>query len=351
MKKRFVWIGILVVLLCFSVGKTKLNISTGNENKPFLKIIEQKDGKIHAYEKMISSKGFQLQEWENVSKEIPILIMGEEGGYSIIRKQGIFEQKNGDIIYRGPDGKTLQKVKGIWIDPPKGSVMDVYQDSLKALKQDKKVMVIYLDGFGYHQYDYAVAKGYAPFLQKFQNVKKATTVYQPVTNAGFAAMITGKSPAENGVYSRAQTDMKKPSLFAETKKIGKKALLIEGDIKILNTEIDPVLNIDKNKDGFTDNEVFECAMKSLSKGYDFMLVHFHGIDDCGHRYGDRSEETMHRIQIVDTFVEQLVSNWDGEVIITADHGMHTTKEGGSHGEFRSEDLLVPYIKGEGVKEK
>jgi hypothetical protein len=35
------------------------------------------------------------------------------------------------------------------------------------------------------------------------------------------------------------------------------------------------------------------------------------------------------------------------VIITSDHGMHSTDTGGYHGVFRYEDMIVPYIITEG----
>ena len=57
-----------------------------------------------------------------------------------------------------------------------------------------------------------------------------------------------------------------------------------------------------------------------------LLVHSHSIDDAGHTYGDFHERTMAEIKLIDGYVERLVKAWDGRVIITADHGMHTTAE-------------------------
>ena len=52
---------------------------------------------------------------------------------------------------------------------------------------------------------------------------------------------------------------------------------------------------------------------------------------------------MERIKTTDSYIEQLASEWDGKIIITSDHGMHDTEEGGNHGEFMFEDMVVPYI--------
>ena len=80
-----------------------------------------------------------------------------------------------------------------------------------------------------------------------------------------------------------------------------------------------------------------------------LLVHFHSIDDAGHSYGDISPKTLGQIKIVDGYVRELVEDWSGKVIIVADHGMHAEGDAGGHGQFRYEDLIVPYITAEGVK--
>ena len=70
------------------------------------------------------------------------------------------------------------------------------------------MLVLFLDGFGYHQYLKATSEGFAPFIAGLPPSEPALSVYRPVTNAGFAAMITGTTPEENGVYSREHKDLK-----------------------------------------------------------------------------------------------------------------------------------------------
>lgn len=289
-------------------------------------------------------KIFTLEEVVSVQDVQNALIMGEESGYGYYDVNGYFEVKDNYINYIYGDGKKeIEKVKGIMLNPPSISITDSYHDALHFLKNDEKVLLIYLDGFGYHQYQYAIENNKTPILKGIGNAVKASSVYKPVTNAGFAAMITGKSPAENGVYSRKQKDLKTESVFGACIKLNKSTALIEGNIKILNTEIEPILNIDKNSNGTTDDEVFESALKAIDEAHDLVLVHFHGIDDAGHANGDLSEKTMERIENTDKYISKLISEWNGRVIITSDHGMHSTTEGGSHGEFRYEDIIVPYI--------
>lgn len=271
------------------------------------------------------------------------LAMGGLGEVEYLEEGGYFEINANSIDYMDEEGKIrIEDVKGVMINPPTGSITDSYYHMSHYL-QEGDVLFILLDGFGYHQYKYAIENGYLPFLGKQPEAIKALSVYKPVTNAGLAAMITGKYPIENGVYSRKQRELQVDSIFKLAGDLGIKAIYIEGDIAILKTEVEPVLNLDNNGDGFTDDEVFETTLKAIKEGHNLVFTHFHGIDDSGHTYGDLSLETMEFIKRVDGYVKELVSNWNGKVIITADHGMHSTEDGGDHGEFRYEDMVVPYL--------
>lgn len=272
------------------------------------------------------------------------IVMGALGEIKPIEEYGCFESNESSIDYINKDGQIIVKEAiGVIVNPPMNSIMNSYYDMLSFLEEGEDVLFILLDGFGYHQYQYAFENGFLPFLGKQPKINKALSVYKPVTNAGLAAIITGKSPAENGVHSRKQRELETDSIFKVVEDLDKKALYIEGNIGILKTEIEPVLNLDNNGDGFTDDEVYKSTMEAMGKDYNLVFTHFHGIDDSGHTYGDLSLETMEFIKRVDAYVEEIASKWKGKIIITADHGMHSTEYGGDHGEFRYEDMVVPYI--------
>ena len=274
-------------------------------------------------------------------------IIGEKGVTELYRG-GMFVLDDNRINYLDPERELrIKNCKGMVVNPPARRNSDTYYDALHYLDNGRKVLILLLDGFGFHQYQYAIKNDYAPFLAGFKVAQKAISVYKPVTNAGLAATLTGKGPEENGVYSRKQKDLATPDIFAEADKLGANSLYIEGNIKILNTAIEPLLNPDLNKDGSTDDEVYSSALKNLDKNYDLIYVHFHGIDDRGHSYGDLNVKTMEKIRETDTYIKQLIEVWPGKIIITADHGMHTTVNGGTHGMVRYEDLIVPYILAEG----
>lgn len=273
-----------------------------------------------------------------------LLMMGSDGVYELINNGGYLELMGNKINYLNTETRRqIRDIKGIMTDFPTDSIMNLYDDAIHYIENDEEVLIVFLDGFGYHQYEYALSNGYISFLGNIEAPRPATSVYKPVTNAGFAAMITGQPPYVNGVHDRKDKDLNTQSIFGKAEELGKKSILIEGDIKILNTEIEPILNIDKNKNGTRDDEIFKDALAQIKNKPDLAMVHFHSIDDMGHKYGDLSNKTMETIKIIDGYVKELSANWKGKIIITADHGMHKTTEGGTHGVFRYEDLIVPYF--------
>jgi hypothetical protein len=277
-----------------------------------------------------------------------LIIMGSLGEYAYIDKSGYLELRGNKISYLPADkGEGIATVKGLLIDPPSASIMDLYHDSIHYLKQDSKVLAIFVDGLGYHQYLYALDNGCAPSLSVLPAGVAALSVYRPVTNAGFAAMITGKTPAENGVFSREQRQVKVPTIFDTAQEMRKKAILLQGDRQILSLSIEPVFNLDVNKNGTADDEIFQTAREYLSQEYDFLMVHFKSIDATGHSYGDMHQKTLEAIKTVDRYIGELINGWDGTAIIVSDHGMHSMAGEGSHGLFCFEDLIVPYIIAEG----
>lgn len=287
---------------------------------------------------------FRLEDLLDPANIDGVLLMGEKGQYRFIQNEGYFEIESNYFNYiDNSSGEKIENVKGVVINPSSASIMDVYYDATGFINSGKKVLFILTDGLGYNQYEYALNNGFAPFLATKEKAKRALSVYMPVSNSGLAAMFTGKPPEENGIYSRKQREPQVPTIFGELLKAGKTAILIEGDIQIIKTEIEADLHTDTNSSGSIDDEILNAALSSINGNYDFIAVHFHSIDDSGHDYGDISEKTMETVRIVDSYIEKLAGKWDGKIIVTADHGMHSTQDGGSHGEFRYEDMVVPYL--------
>ncbi|WP_105616604.1 alkaline phosphatase family protein [Vallitalea okinawensis] len=263
-------------------------------------------------------------------------------GTCIPIKGGYLELYENQINYYEPDERLyISDVKGMVSDNSMGSIMDLYYDTLHYLENNQQVLILFLDGLSYKQFKLSTFKDY--------QVNPVLSVYQPVTNAGFAAMITGKSPKENGVLNREYRELRVGSIFQKAKDLDKETYLVEGDIKILNTEVDPLLHIDTNKNGTIDDEIYEKTLALIEEEPDLLMAHFHSIDDFGHSYGPMHNKTMEQIEAINGYVTELIANWEGFVIITSDHGMHQEKIGGNHGTARYEDMVVPYIVTKGGK--
>lgn len=275
---------------------------------------------------------------------LDVLVMGELGAYLYDTSPGRIMLIGNKLYYVCSDGKTsMEDVRGVLVNPPSASNMDAYQESINNVENGVRTMVVLIDGFGYHQYTYAVDNGIAPFIASLGEAKQATSVYKPVTHAGLTAMLTGRPPCDNGIYQRGMSDILVPDVFERMTQMGKTSAYIEGNVNIVNTSLQATLNADRDGDGLTDNEVFESAMEAVASDTDYLFVHFHGVDDFGHDNGDMSELTMDMIKEVDDYVQALAESFTGRLIISADHGMHMTTDGGAHGEFRYEDIIIPYI--------
>ncbi|MGI6343991.1 MAG: alkaline phosphatase family protein [Bacillota bacterium] len=272
-----------------------------------------------------------------------VAVLAESGGFHSVSAEGelLVEQGGCRYVHPGATGPALDEVQAILWNAPAASITQACTDALKALDEGERVLLLLLDGFSYRQYQLAVAEGYAPNLQSL-GAEPALSVWRPVTNAGMAAIITGEPPAVNGVHSRDQRNLQVPSVFGRALEMGRSAVLIEGNIQILQTEVEPRLNLDANQRHGTDDEVQEAALEALTENPDLLMVHYHGIDDAGHAGGPTAPATLERIRLIDSYVGQLLELWPGSVVLVADHGMHADSAGGSHGVLCLDDLIVPY---------
>jgi hypothetical protein len=273
-----------------------------------------------------------------------ILLMDEQGLHEYLSESGgIIEIAENQINYVSTSSdKTFRNIEGVFIDPPNHSVMDSFYDVQHYLDQGMPVLIVFIDGFSYDEYENFIYHWPESFLASLEPFHRATTVFKPVTNAGYAAMVTGQPPSENGILDRSYREVKTETIFDYAEKKGLSHFVIEGNTSIITLNTELVLSNDVNDDGFSDDEIFDTGLEYVKEGYDLGLVHFHSVDDYGHLTGANSDEVMERVMTIDGYTRQLVENWEGKVIIVADHGMHSTSDGGSHGEFRSEDLIIPY---------
>lgn len=281
---------------------------------------------------------------ELVSQDGPVMIATAEGDliyeYSDL---GYLDFSQGNIRYHEKDMLTsYQHVLGIMENPPMASIKDHYMDVKHYLDQGTKVLSIFVDGYSFRQFQALSSDDEVDFMDDLLNVNPATVGYKPVTNVGFATMLTGQDPSVHGVHDRSYREPAVPTIFDYCHEQGISHGLIEGNAQILSLNTEISLNIDTDGNGITDEEIHACALEKINQ-YDYVMVHYHSLDDFGHNYGELVDQTLAQLKVLDAYIESLVSQWDGKVIILSDHGMHTTEEGGDHGAFRVEDFVVPYV--------
>lgn len=241
------------------------------------------------------------------------------------------------------DNFTVENPIGIIQNPPLERITDISSKALQSIDMENKVLIIYIDGLGYDQYEKALNEGWIPFMESLGKGTRALTVYPPITDVAFASMVTGETPKYTGIHSREKNPLMVPAIFDRASGKGKTSKVIEGNIKILTTEVETILNIDENGNGTIDDEIYESAMKEIQNPPHILLVHFHSFDDFGHEYGPSSQEALEQLKILDSYIEDMIKDYRGDIIITSDHGMHDEEGGGNHGIFCEADLFIPII--------
>lgn len=281
----------------------------------------------------------------NLAEGAFVLVVGADGQLQRIRQDGLFLLGRNTVSYAAGNDVWIEEVRGLILDPPRRMITDVYHDAVSLLEADEPVLLILLDGLGYHQYLQALELGRTPFLGSLPDPEKALAVYPAVTPVNYASAVTGVTPDVSGVHERGIRRAEVPTIFGLCLEMDWQAVAVQGPIAVIDLEIDPVLCMDADGDGSTDDDKRDAALSKFDRGYDLVLVHFKDIDNVGHSYGPLAEETLEAIERIDGYVGELVRAWSGHVIVFSDHGMHVTgndEKPGDHGEVRVDDMIIPY---------
>jgi hypothetical protein len=214
--------------------------------------------------------------------------------------------------------------------------------------QSHRVLLLFLDGFGYLRYTQALDAGLIPNLAALPETWLGLTEYPPSTRVGTAALLTGAPPQINGVDGRSVRNTDVETLFDVAHAAGLDVVAVEGEALAFNLRnAETQLSGDRDGNGSTDDNVLTNALAVLQVGMpDLLYVHFHGIDDAGHTYGPGAPEEEAVIQEVDAAVGRLLDALPADtlVIIFADHGMHMVEEegrSGNHAHLIELDMFIP----------
>ncbi|MFA5675955.1 MAG: alkaline phosphatase family protein [Christensenellales bacterium] len=264
-----------------------------------------------------------------------------DGSQYIIELDGYLEWRGNSLDYLASDKKSRKKdIIGVWIDAPKGSVTDIASFALERLN-DGNVLIILLDGAGYYN-----LLEHSPEFLNSQDITPIRTVMPSISNVALAAIVTGETPAVNGVKERKDRSLLADDIFKTAADLGYKCGVAEGSTRLISLSIEQTLNTDTDGDGYTDSEVQKSAFNMINEGAKLLFVHFHGFDDAAHTFGPSSSKAAAKLYELDEYVLALCSAFNGTVIITADHGQHSTigeDRAGGHGEFLPRDMTVPLI--------
>lgn len=266
-------------------------------------------------------------------------------------------------------GDQLVNVTSLQVEPPltyfqvEASILDIAPTAAVALgipapaegagtalldQPYDRVMLLFLDGFGYQRMVDAIEQGLSPYLATLDPPMMALTTFPPRTQVSSASVLTGAPPAVHGVHGRNTRKTETQTIFDVAVQYGLEVQAVEGDalsFELRNAQF--TLSGDRNGDGKTDDEVLANTLAVLETGHpDLFWVHFHGIDDAGHGYGPGAPEEQAMITFVDQAVEQILAAVEPGtlVIIFADHGMHIESSDGrqgNHGSLIEEDMLIP----------
>ncbi len=278
-----------------------------------------------------------------VAPQEEVLLYTEEGAVLRAKAGAYFLSSKGEI--RNNEGR-YGSLLGVIENPPTAMITDVADIAFAALNAGEKVLILYLDGFGYDSYVEALGEGILPNLSQLA-AQKAATVYPSITPVTYSAMVSGETPDLTGVQSRDDHMLACETVFDKAIAMGKTTQIVEGGLQIIVLAGEVSFNSDGNGDGSTDDEVFADAMEKITQDPDLLLVHFHGIDDVSHIYGPHSTEALAAIAENDRMAGELLSLWSGRVIVVADHGQHKVEEDGvtrgEHGEFCASDIFIPLL--------
>jgi len=209
----------------------------------------------------------------------------------------------------------------------------------------QRAVIILTDGTQYDKLQSMVASRELPFFASQAKINCGISVYPPITTSASAALFTGTIPAHNGVYGYGYRSTELTTLIDIITKNDGSVIAVEGaslPFNLRNAEI--ILSGDRDNNGFSDDNVFMNAMDVTQNELpDLLYIHFHEIDDMGHEYGENSTEYETALIRVDQYIAQIVAELpEGTlIVILADHGMHTTADGGNHGTLTAADMLIP----------
>jgi predicted AlkP superfamily pyrophosphatase or phosphodiesterase len=234
---------------------------------------------------------------------------------------------------------------------PAVSTLDIEPSILYALNagvtqkgiipKSNKIVLIYIDAFGYQRYEDSQSMGIVNNITALGEPIKAVCVFPSVSQPNAKAMVTGVGPdLEKGDFWSYIPDNE--TVLDILNGQNKTAIWVDGDSAPVQVS-SAVYNTDKNGDGSQDDEAADAAIQQYKAGADLVIVHFDSTDKVMHQSGPNSTSAEAAVKRADALVGKIESNLDNgtTLVVWADHGCHTTKDGGDHGTLQPDDMYIP----------
>lgn len=289
----------------------------------------------------------QTYDWETVAET---MMISQKGALTLdgktftparidVKPSPLTEEIDWSIMDISP---TITQVLGL---PPMPDAQGQHRSESKA----KHGVLILVDGLQYQKLQSLISDGKLPFFGEIDEIHRGLTVYPSITTSSTAALLTGAPPHINGVYGYGyrSTDMK--TLFDHASEHGRSVTAIEGhSLAFALRNANVILSGDRDGDGHTDDNVLANSLEVVTTDMpDVLFIHFHDVDDQGHRYGPDSPKYESAIIRVDNYLTEIFQALPSNTFIAifADHGMQNdlSDTGGNHGQLTQSAMIIPIM--------
>jgi hypothetical protein len=328
---------------------------------------------------------FFLEELESETGEIPLARVLYQHGFTLINEVSIWENdtllqtydwesvaetmvisQKGVLIL---DGKTFTPARIDVISSPltqeiDWSIMDISPTIAQVLglpplpdaqgqpRSDSKAnygVLILVDGLQYQKLQSLISDGKLSFFGEIDEFHRGLTVYPSITTSSTAALLTSAPPHINGVYGYGYRSTEMKTLFDHANEHGRSVTAVEGpSLAFALRNANVILSGDRDGDGHTDDNVLANSLEVITTSMpDILFIHFHDVDDEGHRYGPESPEYESAIIRVENYLTLIFQALPSNTFIAifADHGMQNdlSGTGGNHGQLTQSAMIIPIM--------
>jgi hypothetical protein len=255
------------------------------------------------------------------------------------------------------DGQKFLQASDITVtvtDKPACSSLDIEPSLLYALglggndtlihEKANRIVLFYVDALGYGRYEQAKSAGIIDNITSLGEPQKIACVFPSVSIVNSKTLVSGIPPnASTGTFRVYYPEG--PTILDSVYAHGLTGYWIDGKVSPVNlgSYIINRPNLDDN--GYEADEVVTEAIEKYDNQANLLFVHFKDTDSVAHADGPYSSQAMAALQFADEQIGRMLRDMDPGtmVIIYADHGGHTTFDGGNHGTLIPEDMIIPFI--------